>query len=106
MIAHWAQESNLAQFSEEAVHGYLFKTGLTDLVDETAALDEKPLGDEDDFQLWRIIKARALIKLKRLHNSFDTESFWAARLSCPPTTPAQWSSISWGTMRTGSSFSS
>ncbi len=41
--APWAQESNLAQFSEEAVHGHLFKTGLTDLVDETAAIDEKPV---------------------------------------------------------------
>ncbi|MFT4080298.1 hypothetical protein [Rhodomicrobium sp.] len=56
----------MAQFSEDAVHGYLFKTGLTDLVDETAALDEKPVGGEEDFQLWRIIKARALTKLTRL----------------------------------------
>lgn len=36
----------MAQFSEEAVHDYLFKTGLTDLIDETAALDERPVGDE------------------------------------------------------------
>lgn len=28
----------MAQFSEEAVHGYLFKTGLADLIDETVAL--------------------------------------------------------------------
>lgn len=39
----------MAQFSEEAVHGYLFKTGLTDLIDDTAALDEEPVGEEDDF---------------------------------------------------------
>lgn len=69
MITHLAQESNLGQFSEEAVHSYLFKSGLTDLVDDTAALNEKPGDDEDHFQLWRIIKARALAKLRRLHNS-------------------------------------
>lgn len=74
MIAHWAQGSNLARFSEEVVHGYLFKTGLTDLIDESAALDEKPVGGEEDFQLWRIIKARALAKLKRLHNSVGSYS--------------------------------
>jgi hypothetical protein len=83
MIAHWAQESNLAQFSEEAVHRYLFKTGLTDLVDETAALDEKPVGDEDDFQLWRIIKARALTKLKRLHSSVRYGEFLGSRIKLP-----------------------
>lgn len=73
----------MAQFSEEAVHDYLFKTGLTDLIDETAALDEMPVGDEDDFQLWRIIKARALTKLKRLHNSVRYGEFWGSKIKLP-----------------------
>ena len=73
----------MAQFSEEVVHGYLFRTGLTDLVDETAALDEKSVGDEDDFQLWRIIKARALTKLKRLHNSVRYGEFLGSKIKLP-----------------------
>lgn len=73
----------MAQFSEAAVHDYLFKTGLTDLVDETAALDENLVSDEDDFQLWRIIKERAWIKLKRLHNSVRYGEFLGSKIKLP-----------------------
>ncbi len=83
MIAHRARENNLAQFSEEAVHSYLFKAGLTDLVDDTAALDEDPVDDHDDFQLWRIIKARALTKLKRLHDSVRYGEFLGSKIKLP-----------------------
>ncbi|MER8861566.1 hypothetical protein NKI09_28530 [Mesorhizobium sp. M0757] len=73
----------MGQFSEEAVHSYLFKSGLTDLVDDTAALNEKPGDDEDHFQLWRIIKARALAKLRRLHNSVRYGEFLGSKIKLP-----------------------
>jgi hypothetical protein len=62
------QEQLLAQFSEDVVHDFLFKTGLSDLVDDTDAFDDDDAtGDEEEFQLWRIIRARALAVERRRH---------------------------------------
>lgn len=73
----------MAQFSEEVVHDYLFKTGLTALVDDTTAFDEAQADNPDDFQLWRIIKARALAKLERLHNSVRYGDFLGSKVKLP-----------------------
>lgn len=73
----------MAQFSEEVVHNYLFKTGLTALVDDTAVFDGEKVDDPEDFQLWRIIKARALAKLERLHNSLRCGEFIGSKVKLP-----------------------
>jgi hypothetical protein len=76
-------ETIVAQFSEEVVHDYLFKTGLTALVDDTAAFDDEAVDDPEDFQLWRIIKARTLAKLERLHNSVRCGEFIGSKVKLP-----------------------
>lgn len=76
-------ENIVAQFSEEVVHDYLFKTGLTALVDDTATFDDEAVNNPDDFQLWRIIKARALAKLERLHNSVRYGEFIGSKVKLP-----------------------
>ena len=73
----------MAQFSEAVVHDYLYENGLTDLVDDTDVFDEQVLGDEEDFQLWRIIKARALAKLKRLHDAIRYGDFIGSKIKLP-----------------------
>lgn len=73
----------MTKFSEEVLHDYLFKTGLTALVDDSAAFDEEAVDDPDDFQLWRIIKARALAKLERLHNSVRYGEFIGSKVKLP-----------------------
>jgi hypothetical protein len=73
----------MTKFSEEVVHDYMFKTGLTALVDDSAAFDEEAVDDPDDFQLWRIIKARALAKLERLHNSVRYGEFIGSKVKLP-----------------------
>jgi hypothetical protein len=73
----------MTKFSEEVVHDYMFKTGLTALVDDSAAFDEEAVDDPDDFQLWRIIKARALAKLERLHNSVRCGEFIGSKVKLP-----------------------
>lgn len=73
----------MAQFSEEIVHDYLFKTGLKALVDDTLAFDDEPSDDPEDFQLWQIIKRRALAKLERLHNSVRCGEFIGSKVKLP-----------------------
>jgi hypothetical protein len=62
-----------AQFSEEQVHEFVFAKGLEALIDDCAEIDlpsdigPRPDDFDDDFQLWRIIKAKAMEKISRLH---------------------------------------
>lgn len=80
----------MAQFSEDQVHEFLFKTGLEALVDDVEAFDEEAdtAGDaggdnEPDFQLWRLIKARALAKLERLHSTIRYGEFLGSKVKLP-----------------------
>ncbi|MEK4034920.1 hypothetical protein WOC76_09175 [Methylocystis sp. IM3] len=74
----------MAQFSEDVVHDFLFETGLRHLVDDTDAFGEDDAtGDEEEFQLWRIIRARAIAKLERLHNSVRHGEFLGSKIKLP-----------------------
>lgn len=82
----------MAQFIEDQVHAFLFKTGLEALVDNVEAFDDRDpdethlderSADEPDFQLWRLIKARALAKLERLHRSVRYGDFIGSKVKLP-----------------------
>lgn len=61
-------------FSEEEVHQYIWATGIATLISRTDAFDGDSASGvthdeygEMNFELWRLIKHKALEKLKRLH---------------------------------------
>ena len=76
----------MATFSEEQVHQHLYSVGLRAVIlelsefDEPASADVGDIKDDEDFQLWRIIKARAFAKLQRLHNSIRCGEFIGSKL--------------------------
>ncbi|MER8569029.1 hypothetical protein NKH85_12610 [Mesorhizobium sp. M0924] len=78
----------MAKFSEKQVHEHLYKTGLEALIQDSVELDQSPAEpdcDEDGegFQLWRIIKDRALGRLRRLHQSVRYGEFIGSNLELP-----------------------
>lgn len=90
-----------AKFSEEQVHQHLFKQGLENIIDDApefdvesvaepvvatkiAPLDESETACEEvEFELWRIIKARALEKLERLHRTIRYGEFIGSKVKLP-----------------------
>lgn len=83
----------VAKFSERDVHQFVHARGLEALVKNcpqlgvelseekaTEALDDH----EEDFALWRIIKARALGKLGRIHNSVRYGTFVGSNVDVLP----------------------
>lgn len=90
----------VAKFSERDVHRFVHVRGLEALVKDCPQLDvdlseeqatEVLDGDEEDFALWRIIKARALGKLERIHNSVRYGTFVGSNVKLPTdhTTPME-----------------
>ncbi len=89
----------MAAYSEDDVHKYLHAKGLEALIIdcpefdlsevETSTVVQCP--DEYDFQLWRIIKARALARLKRLHGTIRYGTFVGTKIKLPTdkTTPME-----------------
>ena len=90
-----------ARFSEQQVHEYLYQQGMERLIEDvpefechaaagsTAAAETETLrdGDEADdeinFELWRIIKERALEKLERLHRTIRYGEFIGSKVKLP-----------------------
>jgi hypothetical protein len=90
-----------AKFSEEQVHKFLFEQGLERLIDDAPEFDEmtvtepivatesapsddgKAAYDEIEFELWRIIKAKALEKLERLHRTIRYGEFIGSKVKLP-----------------------
>ena len=61
----------VVKFSEQEVHNFIFEQGLEALIDDCPEFepsDHKSSADEE-FALWRIIKARAMGKLRRIHKN-------------------------------------
>tara|TARA_R110002074_G_C12496024_1_gene662181 strand:+ start:356 stop:1648 length:1293 start_codon:yes stop_codon:yes gene_type:complete len=82
----------MGKFSENQVHQYLYQVGLEAVISDCPDLDGPPNHtDEDvddiqgaeDFQLWRIIKSRALAKLQRLHSSVRYGEFIGSKIKLP-----------------------
>ncbi len=83
----------MAAFSEDDVHKHLYAKGLEAVITDCPELDapeaEAPPStaeedaDEPHFQLWRIIKARAMAKLERLHRTIRYGTFVGTKIKLP-----------------------
>lgn len=86
-----------AAFSENDVHTFMYAQGIEALVDDAPEVDEPPstsappLDDDQEFELWRIVKARALDKLRRIHSSVRYGDFVGSKVKLPidKTTPME-----------------
>lgn len=90
-----------AKFSEDQVHQYLYQQSLESLIDDIPNLDQatgvKPIGttanehlsdsdvndEEIEFELWLLIKAKALEKLERLHGLIRYGEFIGSKVKLP-----------------------
>jgi hypothetical protein len=90
-----------AKFSEEQVHKHLYEQGLERLIDDVLEFDvecvtepvaatestrsdeSEAVYDEVEFELWRIIKAKALEKLERLHRTIRYGEFIGSKVKLP-----------------------
>jgi hypothetical protein len=90
----------MAAFSEDDVHRHLHTRGLEEVVVDCPEFDlpefELPIkvgecADYTDFQLWRIIKARAFARLERLHGTIRYGTFAGTKIKLPTdkTTPME-----------------
>ncbi|WP_438279556.1 hypothetical protein [Pseudomonas alabamensis] len=82
----------MSKFSEDDVHKYLHDCGLESVILDCPAFDssddDPQIGDETDtdepdFQLWRIIKARAFARLERLHGTIRYGTFIGTKVKLP-----------------------
>lgn len=74
------------KFSEDDVHKYLHATGLEAVIVDCPLFDVDevvPCAEQPDFQLWRIIKSRALTKLERLHRTIRYGTFVGTKIKLP-----------------------
>jgi hypothetical protein len=79
----------MAAFSEEQVHQHLYQVGLEAMIVNCPELDEPSnaadgdIEDGEDFEFWRIIKARAFARLLRLHRSIRYGDFIGSNVKLP-----------------------
>lgn len=78
------------KFSEEEVHQYIWATGISELIAETDAFDgvaassvEHDEDGESNFELWRLIKHKALGKLENLHNLMTGGKLIGSKVKLP-----------------------
>ncbi len=76
------------KFSEDQVHEYIYQQGLEALIEDISELnvdpDALPLKEEDiDFELWRILKARAVEKIESLHDTIRYGHFLGSKIKLP-----------------------
>jgi hypothetical protein len=75
-------------FSEQDVHEHIHKQGLESLIADTPEPTEAPPleitgPDEVNFELWRIIKAKAEDKLRNLHSTVRYGEFIGSKIKLP-----------------------
>jgi hypothetical protein len=95
---------SLSKFSEQEVHQYLYKQGLEKLIVDVPEIDDPLIpgargaegslaedGEETEFEFWRVIKAKALEKLTRLHRTIRYGEFIGSKIKLPTdkTTPME-----------------
>ncbi|MGY2290881.1 hypothetical protein ACW9H6_14075 [Pseudomonas sp. SDO528_S397] len=82
----------MTKFSEEAVHKHLHAIGLEAVIVDCPEFDmpefethstTEPITDEPDFELWRIIKARAFARIERLHRTIRYGTFVGTKVKLP-----------------------
>ena len=89
------------KFTEEQVHQHLFRQGLESVIDDAPAFDAESVGepvaatesapldeteaayDGVEFELWRVVKAKALGKLGRLHRTIRYGEFIGSKVKLP-----------------------
>jgi hypothetical protein len=78
------------KFSEEEVHQCIWATGIAELIAETDAFDadtacgvEHNEYGESNFELWRLIKYKALEKLENLHNLMTEGKLIGSKVKLP-----------------------
>lgn len=76
------------KFSEDQVHEYLYQRGLEALIEDVPELnvdpEALPPNEEDlDFELWRILKARAVEKIEALHETIRYGRFLGSKVKLP-----------------------
>lgn len=76
------------KFSEDQVHEYLYQQGLAALIEDEPKIDVDPevlapIEEDVDFELWRILKARAVEKIEALHNSIRYGRFLGSKVNLP-----------------------
>jgi hypothetical protein len=90
----------MATFSEDDVHKHLHAIGLEAVIVDCPELDfpevepvstTEQCSGEYDFQLWRIIKARVIARLERLHGTIRYGTFVGTKIKLPTdkTTPME-----------------
>lgn len=77
-----------ANFSENQVHEYLYQQGLEALIEDVAEIDvvleaRAPMEEDVEFELWRILKARAVEKIEALHDSIRYGRFLGSKIKLP-----------------------
>jgi len=82
----------MTKFSEYDVHKYLHAMGLESVIVDCPIFDvpeaeniskAESYSEEPDFQLWRIIKERALARLERLHGTIRYGTFVGSKIKLP-----------------------
>lgn len=76
------------KFSEDQVHEYLYQRGLEALIEDVPEIDVDPealppMEEDVDFELWRILKARAVEKIEALHDSIRYGRFLGSKVKLP-----------------------
>jgi hypothetical protein len=77
-----------SSFSEEEVHQFLYKQGLENVIIETPEPDKTSSleitgPEEADFELWRIIKAKAEAKLRKIDGGIRYGEFLGSKIQLP-----------------------
>ena len=82
-------------YSENAVHAHMYASGIDALIVESKDLEEAlavgtgPISIDDadfessQFELWRIIKLRALKRIERIHRSIKHGKFIGSKIKLP-----------------------
>lgn len=77
-----------SKFSEDQVHKYLYQLGLEALVDDAPEIEDQSgvLAAEDgdvEFELWRILKTKAIEKIVALHRAVRYGTFLGSKVKLP-----------------------
>gem|GEM_PF-979714 len=84
---HWELKLG-TKFSEDQVHEYLYQQGLEALTEDVPEIDVDPevLDPAEggvEFELWRILKARAVEKIEALHQTVRYGRFLGSKVKLP-----------------------
>lgn len=73
------------KFSEDEVHQFIYQRGLEELIDDVPDANEEEaaseiFGEEGGFEFWRIIKAKAEDKLRKIHGNLPYGQFVGSKI--------------------------